>query len=375
MTCIPSSSFPHIVESILAYAIADADDPLPFVSLRLVCSDWRSRIDTALGYHLLAVECTIKPEDPRFWTLSGKGVNMDDMSKQVEFVNARLSQPAFMSSRPGARGPEGKGEQRLVLRSALFPDRNVADLTLEESVYFVKEARVLTARVVLESPETIERLCPRLHTVRLRHHGKFEPDRRNLPKASHALPRAETYVWLGSPDEQYYFFWQSPVWRARSRPTRASLCHSETKKLVIVNHVLRPPWEGRPPLSRTARPFEGLQEIVLIQPHADPQGLEQWVFWSYSAGASPKTTIVVDAETDSDAFSAIRTRLEEVKSRSDASIPTLEAMGFSVTRHDFAARFVAARDYRERVGDETYRVETEIYLSQTEKNNDLRNIP
>lgn len=340
---IPSASFPHIIDTILDYAVADYD-PAALVQLRLVSADWRDRLDAKIGHHLLAVD---------YW------VNANETDERpVESCGC----PALLAER-GVPPVVRQGRWRHVLRPALYPGRDVVDLEQGTDAGLVHSAKVLTVRGEFTQAHSaaIEMLCPSLRAVRVASIASIKGPHLILPYAPRNLPAAETYVWFRAPDTQFNLQTAAPGWRARSRPSPPRICHEDTKKLVFVNAPLPPPYghnrrtqEYRVP--RVALPQAGA-ECVFILPGLLADGIEAWIRWAVEGGFA--VTIVIDAAPGSS---------KDVQIRQDL----YEALGQKILGRE-SVTALSSKQYRERVGDEAYRVETQFYLSPKEKANEGQN--
>ncbi|EJT47455.1 hypothetical protein A1Q1_03710 [Trichosporon asahii var. asahii CBS 2479] len=344
---IPDDSFPHIIDTILDYAVADYDSPSALVQLGLVSRDWHRRLDAKIGHHLLTVDYWVKSTRPG----------------ETPTAEAPRGCPALLAER-GVQPVQEAGRWRHALRSALFPGHNVADLVQETGASLVHSAKVLTVRGEFTQSHSaaIEALCPSLGAVRVASVSSIKGPHLILPYAPRFLPRAETYVWFRAPDTQFSLQTAAPGWRARSRPSPPHICHEDTKRLVFVNYALPPPYghnrrtqESRVP--RVALPHNP-EECVFFLPGLLADGIEAWIRWACELLPAP-VTIVIDAQSGSHKEAQIRNDLKE-------------ALGMEILGSDKVATLLS-EEYRSRVGEERYRTETQFYLSPREKATERQN--
>lgn len=354
---IPGASFPHIVDAILGYAAADDAEPGPLVELRRVSRAWRARIDAKLGYHLLTAESIVRPPG----TTCVNGCN--------GACGMRHTAAAGEGAPPAARQDDGL-LRRDTLRPALYPGRDIGDLSLGTGTSLVHSAQVLTVTGVLTpSPSAaVERLCPSLRAVRFASvapHGAAGASGAGsraltLPHGPRVLPRAETYVWFRAPDTQFCLLTAAPGWRARSRPSPPRVCHEDTRTLVVINHPLPPEHRVQRAddfrMPRLAVP-QGLRHVVFVLPGLPADGVEHWIRWACEGGFA--VSVVIDADPESAQWTDVLEALEAVLGQ--------ELLGSG------AVQTLSLEAYREQVGEEQYRLETQYYLSPNEKANESQN--
>lgn len=329
--------FPHIVDAILDYAVADELDPAWPLMLGTVCWAWQKGVSRKIGYHLLSTYYQIRPtdEDLRRWE------ELNDESDDGE-GGRRAREPGPVEDRKywhvfsnlGGVYEDFDRHGSLdfeTLRPALLPGYDVCDMMALTSAPLVHEAKVLTVpnNSVLTTwhSETLATFCPQLHTLRVVTTGWRPPPMH--------YPYANTYVWFGAPDTHTYM-----------RDLKA-ICHKDTRKLVFVNTAIR---SSKPHMKLTKTPEierpENVSEVVFFIFDIPEDDIEHWMQWSIDCRF--RTTVVLVTQTTA------------------TSVQHLESsLGAPFLENDLVT-VVTADSYKERVGNKTYKEETELYLSPVE---------
>lgn len=329
---------PEIINRILDYAVADDEDPATLVKFGLVCQDWDVRIGRKIGYHLITSCDSIYPNERKYRNRWDAVHDVRNKSAQGVVATQPIDLKTWKRCLMNPECQEGWAADGSLefdtLRPALYPGRDVCDFDTRDCAALVREAKVLTASTWIYDKWSADRLaefCPRLHTIRIvSYNPRTKPSR---------YPKSQTYVWFRAPDTHISI---------NDMYAPPAICHSEARKLVFVNQGPLPSF--RPELKATPRVVRpaNVAETVFILYARPYDGIEHWIQWSVDCGF--RTTVVLETETAEGCEKELR-----------SIAPTL--------MEDELVEVVTAEAYRERVGEETFREETQLHISPTEKTN------
>lgn len=335
--------FPHIVDLILSFAAADDADPRWLATLAIVCRRWRQLVHCRIGYHQqLTVyrlpAAAFKRRHPSFRKVRFAGYEHGRAGRALAAsLRFNVLQPALYPGRDVC-------DLKVLAGSSYAPIRSPALTFLERAggvVPLVSHARVLTVRFARLLRYDLNRLMPRLHTMRMDHKDGYQ----GMP-----LPAAHTYVWFRNPtkrgDELEFEGENGEVETERVR-----LCSDATQKLVFcirrgvedADNTVIPP---------TVRPANvKLVVVVMDNPHALQHG---WLVW------------------------ALRNRFNVVLLVSDAFFASkclpFKARGWVPTSRKLNGRsyplcVVSASAYKRKFGEATLRAEASPFLLENEAAN------
>lgn len=340
---IDINAFPHVVDAILDFALADEVDPAWPLTLGTVCRAWHKRVSRKIGYHLHMVDNIVGPDNnnpvKRWDPVHDERDGRRYASQTTESTVLGADRDIYRVLREPSKSMRALAGNSFVefevLRPALYPRYNVCDLYTGVSIALVREAKVLTVSSTCQfsmwNSGMLAQRCPQLRTLRV-----ITTDYRSTPKH---FPHAKTYVWLRAPDRHLHVH------------AVAALCHKDTKKIVFVNRAT--PWLA-PSHVRRVNPSrlptlsgpENVFEVVFVLFARPSDGVEHWMQWSINCRF--RTTIVLASEEAELCW-------QDFKRHDDASFVADDLM-----------TVLTADSYKELVGEEVFLEETELYLSPTE---------
>lgn len=330
--------YPHIIDTIIDYAIADDKEPAPLIKLGQVCRDWHERISRKIGYHLKTVCYSIEPDHDEYvkrWDAAHDVRTKGKSERQVtEPLDLETWQKHWKHDEYDEDWTIDGSLEFETLRPALYPGRDVCDFDTQESVPLVREAKVLTASTFIYNKwfcEQMAKYCPKLRTVRIIS---------NVPPFVLPLyPPARTYVWFRAPDAHL---------GVNDREFMPNICHPDTKKIVFVNdkrcrwhNDVFPKMEAKPQVHRPPN----VSETIFYLYDRPNDGIQHWIQWSVDCGF--RTTVVLETETADECREELKRLASGLMETDSVDIITAEA-------------------YRDRVGDEIFREETRYYILPTE---------